>query len=184
MQDKNKNSKEITGKKIIDFLVLVLAGVMLGLLLINLFGTTEVYGNSMFPTLESNDKMFINKVTYKFNEPERGDIIVFNSTLKDAEGNNKSLIKRIVGIPGDHVYIRDGRVFINGKLQEESYLDSKYTKGYIDITLEKDKYFVMGDNRSVSRDSRDKTLGPIDKSDIVGKANIRYAPFRDSGIVE
>lgn len=75
-------------------------------------------------------------------------------------------------------------MFINGNLQEEPYLDSKYTKRYINIALENDKYFVLGNNRYVSRYGRYKALVPIDKSDIMGKANIRYYPFRDIRIAE
>ena len=184
MRNDDEKIKEIRGKKIIEFLILVLIGIVLGLILVNLFGVTEVYGSSMYPTIESEDRMFINKVIYKVDEPKRGDIIVFNSSLKDDKGENKSLIKRIVGIPGDRVIVKGGKLFINGKMLNEPYLDDNYTSGVVDVVVEDEHYFVLGDNRVVSRDSRDSSVGTIDKEDIVGKASIRYFPFNNIGVVK
>lgn len=184
MYKNKKNYEEITGKKIIEFLFLVLIGIILGLSLVNLLGITEVYGASMSPTISSEDRMLINKMSYKKEEPKRGDIIVFNSTLKDDKGNNKSLIKRVIGLPKERLTIKGGNVYINGTKIDEPYINTDYTDGNIDILIQDGEYFVMGDNRTVSRDSRDISVGTIDKEDIVGKASIRYFPFSDIGIVK
>ena len=120
---------------------------------------TLVRGDSMLPTLHENDYLIINKIGYKVGEPKNGDVIVFKSDLEQNDGTNKDLVKRIIGIEGDRIIIKDGKVYINDK---ELKSDVYGITDYIDypgiaeepITLGDDEYFCLGDNRPVSQDSR------------------------------
>lgn len=155
----------------------------MGLIITLFIVPTVVSGESMYPTLQSKDYLIINKVAYKKDEPIRGDIIVFNSELPKKDGGKKNLVKRIIGLPGEHLVIKEGRVYINEKLIKEPYLDEVYTDGDIDILIPNGYYFTMGDNRDVSRDSRDKSVGVIKQDEIVGKVSLRLFPFEDIGTV-
>lgn len=143
----------------------------------------EVVGNSMHPTYKNGEYLMANKITYKFGKPVRGDVIIFKYS------DTQDFIKRIIGIPGDEVMVKDGHIYINGKqLDESAYLDSSIiTNGesYIhegqSITVPQDSYFVCGDNRPNSSDSRE--FGPIEFSKIKGKAWIVYFPFNQFRIV-
>ena len=136
-----------------------------------------VDGSSMFPTLRDKDYLIVNKFMYKLDEPEREDIIVAKSKLLDENNKNKKIVKRIIGLSNDHVVIKDGYVYVNDKKLEEEYLDDFYTMGNIDIIVPNDEIFVLGDNRSNSRDSRDSSIGTIEISDIIGKVAIRILPI-------
>ncbi len=129
-----------------------------------------------------NNYIFISRQAYRFDEPKRGDIIVFHSDLKTQTGKEKLLIKRIVAIPGDVVNIADGKVMINGELQTEDYTLEAYTSGWVsDVEVPEDSLFVMGDNRQNSTDSRDSGVGFVAYDDIVGKAFFRLYPFNKIG---
>lgn len=136
-----------------------------------------VDGSSMFPTLKDKDYLIVNKFMYKLDEPEREDIIVAKSKLLDENNKNKKIVKIIIGLPNDHVVIKDGYVYVNDKKLDEEYLDNFYTMGNIDIIVPNDEIFVLGDNRSNSRDSRDSSIGTIEISDIIGKVAIRILPI-------
>lgn len=137
----------------------------------------EVVGTSMFPTYQNGEHLIANKVIYRFSKPQRGDVIIFKYS------DTQDFIKRIIALPGETVALRDGRYFVNNKLLDESaYLDSTvYTSGgeYLkegeEITVPEDMYFVSGDNRPHSSDSR--TFGPIDFNNIKGKVWVIYYPF-------
>jgi signal peptidase I len=143
----------------------------------------EVPGNSMHPTYKNGEYLMANKLTYRFGEPQRGDVIIFQYS------DTQDFIKRIVGIPGDTIMIKDGNVFINGQqLNEDDYIsESVYTRGgdYLSegetISIGEEEYFVLGDNRPHSSDSR--TFGPISESKIKGKAWIVYLPISEFRIV-
>ncbi|HBB64488.1 MAG: signal peptidase I, signal peptidase I [candidate division WS6 bacterium GW2011_GWC1_33_20] len=143
----------------------------------------EVVGNSMYPTYKNGEFLMANKFTYKFAVPQRGDVIIFQYS------DTQDFIKRIIGIPGDEVMIKDGKIYINGEqLKESNYLDaSVITNGgsYIHegqtITVQEGEYFVCGDNRPNSSDSRE--FGPIAKEKIKGKAWIVYFPFQEFRLV-
>ncbi len=143
---------------------------------------TKVSGHSMEPTLQDGDNLIVDKVTYRFRDPERYEIIVF--PYKYAE--NTFYIKRIIGMPGETVQVIDGYVYINGDKLEESFdLIDESKKGIAaePITLGEDEYFVMGDNRNHSSDSRDSSVGVLKKSDFVGRAWIRIWPFNSIGVI-
>jgi signal peptidase I len=144
-----------------------------------LYQPVRVEGTSMLPRLEDRDRLFINKFVYRIASIERGDVVVFHYP-RDPE---KSYIKRIIALPGDRLRIDHGHVWLNGKLQSESYVPLMYedTRSMAEIVVPDDNYFVMGDHRSISSDSRE--FGPVERSLIYGKAVFVYWPTKDAGMV-
>jgi len=158
---------------------LAVAAVASVLIITFLYQPVRVEGTSMLPRLEDRDRLFINKFVYHFTAIDRGDVVVFHYPRDPA----KSYIKRIIALPGDRFRVEHGRVFVNGKLVPESYVPPEYrdTRSVDEMILPPDEYFVMGDHRSISSDSRD--FGPVDRSLIYGKALFVYWPTRDAGVV-
>lgn len=148
-----------------------------------LFQPFFVRGQSMDPNLENGDYLIIDEISYRFKEPDRGEVIVF----KYPQDNSQRFIKRIIGLPGETVEIKNKKITIydhNGSeiLDESDYLFGLQTGGKIKITLDQDQYFVLGDNRPFSYDSR--RFGPVSKEDIIGKAVIRAWPFSSFSLFE
>ncbi len=144
---------------------------------------TQVSGSSMEPTLYDNDNLIVDKISYRFQEPERFDIIVFPFRYEE----KTYYIKRIIGMPGETVYIDDtGSIFINGEALRENYgrevMLSPGRAGET-ISLAQDEYFVLGDNRNNSSDSRDPSVGNIHRSEIIGKAWVRIWPLSKFGLL-
>ena len=142
---------------------------------------TSVVGQSMSPTLVSGDEILVNRFVYKVTDPKRGDIIVFLPN-----GNEKShyYVKRVIGVPGDTVLIQNGAVYINGEVYKEEIEAAAIEEAGLaseEITLDSDEYFVLGDNRNNSEDSRYANIGNIKKDYIIGKAWFRVAPFSSFG---
>ncbi len=145
---------------------------------------TIVKQSSMENTLHNNDYMIMSRQAYRSHGPERGDIIIFQSELpNDGSDGNKLLIKRVIGLPGDELSIRDNQLYINGEYYEEDYLKDGYTPA-IDVPAEgetfvvpEDSYFCMGDNRAGSIDSRDESVGVVTSDLIKGKVVLRLFPF-------
>jgi len=127
---------------------------------------------SMIPTLEVGDRVLVNKFIYRFTDPERGDIIVFESV----DRTNEDLIKRVVGLPGDEIAVRSGKLYVNGEPQKEPYTNKKLPDRsfFAKTTIPKDHVFVMGDNRGNSADSR--VFGPLPEKNIEGEAFLRFWP--------
>ncbi len=180
-------------KEILGMVVYVLSIVILIYLILHYVGQrTEVNGQSMENTLYNNDSLWIDKLSYRFKDPERFDIIVFpvDSVQSIEEGVDTYYIKRIIGLPGETVYIsNDGEIYIDGSLLEEDYgkeTISPYRVGIASeiITLGEDEYFVMGDNRNNSQDSRVEQVGNIKDADIVGKAVFRIWPLNRFGSID
>ncbi|TAH63425.1 MAG: signal peptidase I [Gottschalkiaceae bacterium] len=141
-----------------------------------LFNTTYVLGYSMYPTLHERDRLFTNKIVYKISEPKHGDIVV----LKAPDDPSKDYIKRVIGAAGDKIEIRDGRIYVNGKLYVEDYIsEDAYTYCYDNNSWEVPEgyVFVLGDNRNKGASKDSRYLGPIPISSIKGKASYRYFPF-------
>lgn len=137
-----------------------------------IFATSVVEGESMEPTLEDGDKLIFNKFIYFINEPKRGDIVIIEQT-------NKNYVKRIIGLPGEIVEVKNNSLYIDGVELEESFLGEKAVKKtgtHGPITLADDSYFVMGDNRAISKDSRNG-LGLIARDEIIGKSEIIFYPL-------
>jgi len=146
-------------------------------IIVFLYQPVKVEGTSMMPSLDDQERIFINKFVYRIEPIQRGDIVVFRYP-RDPQ---KSFIKRVIGVAGDHVRIVDGRVFLNGKMLVEDYVPGAYEDGrsYPEIVVPPDSYFVLGDHRSLSNDSRD--FGPVDASYIYGKAVFGYWPVDKMG---
>jgi signal peptidase I len=138
---------------------------------------TTMLGESMETTLKDQDKIIINKFAYKLAKPKRFDVIVFKQTNKEHSYYN---IKRIIGLPGETVQIKNGKVYINGKVLEEPFVTEPIHNSGLaaeEITLDDNEYFVLGDNRNNSEDSRFANIGNILFDDIIGKAWIRTNDF-------
>jgi len=146
---------------------------------------TIVFETSMENTLHPQDYVFLAKQAYRFGEVEAGDIIVFQSTLDDDMGGKKSLIKRVIAVPGDTLEIKDGYVYRNGEQLYEPYTKDGTTQGDLDpIIVPEGMYFAMGDNRLHSKDSRDPEVGYVPFENIKGKVVFRLFPISDIGAVE
>lgn len=151
---------------------IVIAGVIVLVIRAVLFQPFLVSGASMEPNVQQSNYLIIDELTYRFRDPERGEVIVFRYP-NDA---STFYIKRIVGLPGETVDVSEGEVKIQGTTLDESfYLKKGSTYGTVHVTLGQNQYFVMGDNRANSYDSR--SWGPLDKKLIVGRAFIRLFPF-------
>ncbi len=145
---------------------------------------TQVQGSSMEPTLSPEDNLIVDKISYRFHDPERFDIIVFPYLKED----NTFYIKRIIGLPGETIQIdEEGNIYIDDKLLQESYGKEVILhpgRASDPITLGSDEYFVMGDNRNNSTDSREPLVGNIKRENIIGRAWLRIWPLDEFGFVK
>ncbi|WP_338429976.1 signal peptidase I [Synechococcus elongatus] len=138
---------------------------------------------SMLPTLQINDRLIIDKVSYRFNPPQRGDIVVFEPPFPLRErGYDDAFIKRVIGLPGDTVEVRDGRVLVNGKVLNENYVAQEPSYTWGPKTVPANSYLVLGDNRNNSYDSHYWGFVPANK--IIGKALVRFWPLNRLGEVD
>ena len=147
---------------------------------------TIVKESSMEPTLYENNYLFVNKLAYVTKDhPDYGDIIIFDSDIEKDDGSGKKiLIKRVIAVENDVVTIENGSVYRNGELLAEGYIMDGFTAGELhDYVVPYDEVFVMGDNRSVSLDSRSQEVGTISEDDIIGKAFFRLYPFDEMGLI-
>jgi signal peptidase I len=161
-----------------DLLISAAASV---LIITFLYQPVRVEGTSMLPRLEDRDRLFINKFVYHFTAIERGDVVVFRHPA--SFDPQRSYIKRVIALPGDTLRVDHGRVYVNGELLHEPYVPAEYrdTRSVDETVVPADSYFMMGDHRSISSDSRD--FGPVDRSLVYGKAVFVYWPARDVGVV-
>jgi signal peptidase I len=159
-----------------DLLVSAVASV---LIITFLYQPVRVEGTSMLPRLEDRDRLFINKFVYHISAIERGDVVVFRYP-RDPE---KSYIKRVIALPGDRLRIDRGQVWINGRHQVEDYVPAEFrdNRSVAEMVLSEGEYFMMGDHRSISSDSRE--FGPVTRGLIYGKAVFVYWPTEDAGVV-
>jgi len=159
--------------------LLISAGVSV-LIILFLYQPVRVEGTSMLPRLEDHDRLFINKFVYHISSIERGDVVVFHYP-RDPE---KSYIKRVIALPGDSLRIDQGQVWVNGKALAEMYVPTMYrdSRSYAATVIPDDCFFVMGDHRSISSDSRE--FGVVERDLIYGKAVFVYWPARDVGEVK
>lgn len=144
---------------------------------------TKVDGHSMEPTLQDADNLIVDKISYRLRDPERYDIIVF--PYQHAE--NVYYIKRIIGLPGETIQIKDGSVYINGEILEDEIYGAEPIKDPLTaaepIKLGEDEYFVLGDNRNHSSDSRDPSVGVLTRDKLIGRAWVRIYPFNKIGFI-
>ena len=144
---------------------------------------TQVQGSSMEPKLSSDDNLIVDKISYRFHDPERFDIVVFPFRYEE----NTFYIKRVIGLPGETIRIDEmGNILIDGNILEESYgkeVIQNPGRAYEEIVLADDEYFLMGDNRNNSTDSRDPSVGNVRRDEIVGRAWLRIWPLDRLGFV-
>ena len=188
MSDNSVNEEKRGGRirEVISFVMYIAIVFLLTYLLIHYVGQrTEVSGSSMESTLSDGDNLIVDKISYRFRDPERFDIIVFPYRYEE----KTYYIKRIIGLPGESVRIDEkGNIYINGEVLTESYgreviASDKLGRAAQEITLGEDEYFVLGDNRNASSDSRVEDVGNIKRQDIIGRAWLRIYPFDKFGFV-
>lgn len=170
-------------RTILSVLVCITVALILSLLITKYVAHhTSVEGSSMEPTLFNGDQLIVEKFSYYFHDPERYDVIVFPFS------ENVSYIKRIIGLPGDIIQIKNGVVYLNGEIMDEHYGKEEWIRepglAEEEIVLNEDEYFVLGDNRNASVDSRKEEVGVIKRSQIQGKAWVRFYPFDEMSTVE
>lgn len=167
------------------WIVYILIIIGLTYLIITFVGQrTRVSGSSMETTLQDGDNLIVDKISYRFRDPKRYDIIVFPYKYEE----DTYYIKRIIGMPGETVQIKaDGYVYINGRRLKSDIYGRELIKdpqtAAEPVTLGDDEYFVMGDNRNHSMDSRDPSVGVLARSDLIGRAWIRIYPFDNIGVI-
>ncbi len=157
---------------------IVIAVILAVLIRVFLFQPFYIPSGSMEPTLTKGDRIIVNKITYRFTEPKWGDIIVFKYPLNP----KRDFIKRVIGLPGDTIQLKNSTLYVNGKAVNQSFLPQGLKYGnYGPVTMADDAYFMMGDNRNNSEDSR--VWGTLPRENIVGKATVIYWPLNRSRIL-
>lgn len=188
INSENENEKSTSDKWKERFLniIWIVAIFLAAILIVEFVGQrTKVDGRSMEPTLQDGDQLIVDKISYRFRDPERFDIIIFPY---HGDGSKKTYyIKRIIGLPGETVQIVDGKIYINGEVLEENYgkeVMEESGRASQPIVLGDDEYFVLGDNRNNSKDSRVESVGNIKRSDIIGRAWVRIFPLNTFGVLK
>lgn len=184
-----QKKKRLDPKLLKDIMELLVGGavaVFLAFVLVFSIGMrTSVIGDSMEPALHNGQEILMNRILYRISTPKRGDVVVF---LPNGNQNTHFYVKRVVGLPGETVQIREGNVYIDGVLLEENELFDKIVDPGIaqnELVLSGDEFFVLGDNRNSSEDSRSGNIGAVKKDDIIGKAWFHLAAQGDSmGVIE
>ncbi len=158
---------------------LVISLAISAFIIIFLYQPVKVEGTSMMPSLDDQERIFVNKFVYRLEPIQRGDIVVF----RYPRDPSKSFIKRVIGLAGDHIRIEAGRVFVNGQALEEDYVPRAYAdqRSYKELVVPSDSYFLLGDHRGMSNDSRD--FGAVSQNYIYGKAVFGYWPVDKMGRV-
>nr|WP_294465809.1 signal peptidase I [uncultured Sellimonas sp.] len=175
--------KKSTAREVLDWVIYIGIVLLLSWLIVTFVGVrTVVDGQSMEPTLQDGNNLIVDKLSYRFRDPKRYEIIVFPYKYEE----NTYYIKRIIGLPGETVQVMDGEVYIDGAPLGEDYGAEPMEDPGIaaePIQLGEDEYFVLGDNRNHSSDSRDPSVGVLKRDDLVGRAWIRIYPFDEMGFV-
>lgn len=171
---------DIILKWVIDVVTAVALAVFLILFLCE---KTEVVGNSMADKVKSGQTILIDKMSYELGNIKRFDVIVYKSGIS---GEDEYVIKRVIGLPGEEIQIVDSRLYIDGEEVDDPYHKGNFESGYVNQTIKigEDEYFVMGDNRNLSQDSRFEYVGNVKKSDVEGKAWLIVSPFNKIGLIK
>ncbi|QBD84817.1 signal peptidase I [Clostridium tetani] len=144
-----------------------------------IFETVSVDGHSMYPTLNNRDRLIVEKVTYYFREPKKGDIVV----IKYPKNPKEKFIKRVIATGGDRVRVEDNKVYVNDEPKDENYIFEQRMEDFHEVKIPEGTIFVMGDNRNNSLDSRDERVGFVKLNMVVGKATLRIYPFKKWGML-
>lgn len=185
LQMKNTMFENEKVKKIFSWVFsMALTLALAALTAVFLFQSVMMQESSMEPTISVGDKFLINKIVYKIQEPKRGDIIVFKTNASEDAALH---IRRVIGVPGDTVQIKEGRIWINGEIYNEGMDLPKMTNAGLAenaISLQSEEYFVLGDNRNNSEDSRYGDIGLVEEKFITGKIWFKISPVKEIGILE
>lgn len=191
IEEDAKVEKESKKAMAIEWAKDIIVAILIAVLLMQFIRPTIVRQSSMEPTFYEGHYLILSKQAYGLfgNDPQPGEIVVFRSELLDEKGRKKLLIKRVIGVPGDTIQIRDGKVYRNGDLLDEDYLapDCITFPEYGNeetYRVPEGKYFLMGDHREVSVDSRSVDVGLIDRDLIEGKVVFRLFPFNEIGVIK
>ena len=183
-EDNKRRDRHGILKEVLDWVVFFV--ILIGLtFLINTYVGQRTYisGPSMQPTLHDGDNLIVDKISYRFTDPKRYDIIVFPYRYQE----DTFYIKRIIGLPGETVQIINGYVYINGELREDEVYGAEVMEdagiASEPITLGEDEYFVLGDNRNHSSDSRDPNVGVLHRDELIGRAWVRIWPLDQIGVI-
>jgi len=171
-------------KTIFEFGKTIIIALVIALIITTFIKPTLVKGYSMYPTIEPYNYLIVNKIPYLTGEPSHGDIVVFKAHIYTDNGEEKDLIKRVIGVAGDVIEVKDGIVYRNGEALTEEYIYGGITPG--DMTpfeVDEGYIFVMGDNRPNSLDSRDPSIGEIAVSNILGRVDLRLFPLDEIGLI-
>lgn len=183
MKKEEKEQKKSIGREILDWIVFIAVVLILSWFVVTFVGVrTVVEGQSMEPTLQDGNNLIVDKLSYRLRDPKRFEIIVFPYQYEE----NTYYIKRIIGLPGEMVQVKDGAVYIDGEKLDERYgAEPMESAGIAEepIKLGDDEYFVLGDNRNHSSDSRDPSVGILKREDLLGRAWVRIYPFDEMGFV-
>lgn len=171
-------------KEVLAWIAEIIIVVGIAYVFVSSFGLrTSVVGSAMESALQNNDQILINRFIYIMTSPKRGDVVVFLPN-----GNEKShyYVRRIIGVPGDTVQIKDGAVYVNGEIYNDVEAASIEDPGIAaeEIKLDSDEYFVLGDNRNNSEDSRYANIGNVKEDYIIGKAWLKFSSFRDISTID
>jgi len=178
------------GTIVLDFIQsIVLALSVFVLIYLFVAQPNEVKGNSMLPNFKNGEFLLTDKLSYRLGDPKRGDVVVFKAPSSEACAEDEcEYIKRVIAIPGDKVMVKSGKVFLNGKILDQSFIPATvisdagtYNKEGVEVTVPENNYLCFGDNRPHSRDGRE--FGSIKKELIVGKAFFKYWPLSSFGFV-
>ena len=175
-------------REIIDWALHIIGAIAIALLIVKFVAqVTVVIGSSMEPTLHDHNRLMMEKISPRYGSLSRGDIVVVEAEKELVSHGNRAdhspLIKRIIGIEGDHIRVANGKVYVNDAEQTETYINGNfsYTEKDVDVTVEKDKIFVMGDNRPRDMSIDSRVLGTFDKSQVIGRVLFRLFPFTEIG---
>lgn len=174
-------SEDIKKKKeknsLFEIVKTILLAIVLAVLIKNfIFNTTMVMGESMEPTLHQNDRLICLVFPMYFSNPKQNDIVIIDAP----DGSGQEYVKRVIGVPGDEIEIKEGTVFVNGIIKEENYIHpglETIPQSEIKWTLEEDEFFVLGDNRNLGKSIDSRYFGPVEKKHINSIAWLRYMPF-------
>ena len=191
MKSQYKNQKGFSfGSFILEFTQsIVLALSVFVLLYLFVAQPNEVKGSSMYPNFENGEYLLTEKISYQFGDPQRGDVVIFKAPASEpCAADECEYIKRVIGIPGDKVMVKEGDVYVNGEMLDQSFLPEKvytsqgeYMEEGVEKVVPEGQYLCFGDNRPNSRDGRE--FGPIDRDLIIGKAFVKYWPLSSIGLI-
>ena len=177
-QDVKEEKKQKASSELKEWVKSIVLAVVIALIIrFFFFETFLVEGTSMHPTLQHHERLIVNKIVYNFKDPEQGDVIVFNYSVR------RDFIKRIIALAGDEVEIRNGNLYVNEKLQVEQYIQNQAMYDFGPVVIPEGHIFVLGDNRDNSMDSRDPAVGSISLERVKGKAMLVFWPFSSAGLL-